>query len=178
MGFTLPANTNATERSTTVITLESNALSPVSVRPATEADREFLRRLHHRAYRAVVEEQFGSWDERAQDGWFAKGLPVTAYTIIEHLGVPVGAAAVQDARDQIEIVEIQVLPEWQGRQIGTRYVSEQLERARVRGVPVRLRVLRLNRARELYERLGFHVVHELPDHLGMIWVPTPVGDAG
>lgn len=45
--------------------------SLITRRPATEADREWARQLHHRVVRDVVERQFGSWDEDQQDRFFA-----------------------------------------------------------------------------------------------------------
>ena len=35
-------------------------------REATESDREYARRVHHLAYREIVERQFGEWDEAAR----------------------------------------------------------------------------------------------------------------
>jgi len=43
----------------------------VSRRPATAADMEFARSVHHRAYREVIELQYGSWSVDAQDKFFA-----------------------------------------------------------------------------------------------------------
>lgn len=40
-------------------------------RPATDADTEFARGVHHLAYRNVVERQFGEWDVVRQDQFFA-----------------------------------------------------------------------------------------------------------
>lgn len=37
------------------------------MRPAVPADTHFARRVHHAAYREVVERQFGSCNEEQQD---------------------------------------------------------------------------------------------------------------
>jgi len=58
--------------------------------------------------------------------------------------------------DSLYIVELQVLPELQGRGIGTAVVRKVIEQGANRGVPVTLSVVPGNpRAKRLYERLGF-----------------------
>jgi len=58
--------------------------------------------------------------------------------------------------DSLYIVELQVLPELQGRGIGTAVVRKVIEQGANRGVPVTLSVVPANpRAKRLYERLGF-----------------------
>ena len=42
----------------------------VSRRPATAADMDFARSVHHRAYRDVIERQYGPWDKETQDRLF------------------------------------------------------------------------------------------------------------
>lgn len=130
----------------------------ISSRPATPADTPFLRQLHHRAYRDVVVRQFGSWDEAAQDGWFEKGLAEADFSVVEEQGVAIGAVGLNELPDQLELVELQVLPEWQGRGFGTALLRAELERAQRLDKPLRLRVLLENRARSLYERHGFAIV--------------------
>jgi GNAT superfamily N-acetyltransferase len=140
-------------------------------RPSTPADRTFLRNLHHAVYRDVVVRQFGSWDERAQDEWFEKGLAEAVMSIVEEAGVPVGAIGLNTAPDCLHLVELQILPQWQNRGLGSTLVDRQLSEARARGVPIRLRVLRENRARLLYERKGFAVTGETDTHYLMEWHP-------
>ena len=42
----------------------------ITLRPALDVDTEFARAVHHQAYRDVVVRQYGTWDEKAQDGYF------------------------------------------------------------------------------------------------------------
>lgn len=67
----------------------------------------------------------------------------------------------------MRIIEIQLLPEFQGHGIGTALLQRELRFADARGLPVRLQVLRENRARTLYERLGFRVCGETDTHFLM-----------
>ena len=74
---------------------------------------------------------------------------------------------VKELADQIKLDQLFLLPEHQCNGIGTALVREILERARHLKVPVRLRVLRVNPAKRLYERMGFFVTAEEPQRFYM-----------
>jgi ribosomal protein S18 acetylase RimI-like enzyme len=143
----------------------------VRTRPSTPADHAFLRELHHAAYRDAIVRQFGAWDERAQDAWFEQGLELAVFSIVEEAELRIGAIALVSAPDCLHLVELQILPEWQDRGLGSALIDRQLSEARARGVPIRLRVLRENRARALYQRKGFVVTGENDTHYLMEWRP-------
>ena len=65
---------------------------------------------------------------------------------------------------ELNLANIRVAPEYQGQGIGTRLIGEMLREAHQQGLPVTLRVLKVNPARRLYERLGFVVVGETQTH--------------
>ena len=71
--------------------------------------------------------------------------------------------------DDISINEIEVLPQYQRQGIGTQLLVQQLDEARRVRLPIRLQVLRENRACNLYERLGFKVYDKTETHLLMEW---------
>src|SRR5688500_329595 len=96
-------------------------------RASTPAAHRFLRELHHAAYRDVVVRQFGAWDERAQDAWFEQGLQVAVFSIVEEGEVPIGAIALSSAPDCLHLVELQILPEWQNRGLGSALLDRQLD---------------------------------------------------
>lgn len=58
------------------------------------------------------------------------------------------------------ILQAQILPEHQGRGIGSQLIQALVAEARIAGVPLKLKVLRINPALRLYERLSFRVVGE------------------
>jgi GNAT superfamily N-acetyltransferase len=58
------------------------------------------------------------------------------------------------------LMQIQLLPAWQGQGIGAEVIAALVAKARDEGFPVTLSVLKGNPARRLYERLGFRVVAE------------------
>ena len=140
----------------------------VTTRPATPDDKELLRRIHHDAYRDVVTRQFGPWNEAEQNRWFDKGFVASGLRVIELDGVAVGSIASIDEGDQVFLCGVQILPEYQNRGIGSELVRAELARAKSLGKPLRLQVLRENRARALYERLGFQMTGETEHHFTML----------
>ena len=53
-----------------------------------------------------------------------------------------------------------LLPEYQGRGIGSKLVEDVLRVARIKNLPVKLWVLQVNPARRFYEHMGFQVVEQ------------------
>ena len=137
----------------------------VTRRPALETDADFARRVHHRAYREVVERQFGLWDEAQQDRFFDGDWRAGGFEIVLCDGVPCGYLCVEDRPDDVHVREIVLLPEFQGRGIGSRLLSDVIAHARQRGVPVRLGTHHQNRAQRLYRRLGFREIGRTGTHL-------------
>ena len=78
--------------------------------------------------------------------------------------------------------EIQLLPAYQGKGFGSNLVRELIDDARTKCLPLRLRVLKQNHARELYLRLGFVETSEIETHYYMEWrenkLPHQTGSDG
>jgi len=73
---------------------------------------------------------------------------------------------------ELVIVSIQLLPQHQGRGIGTSLIDVLFKEARDEGKRLTLQVLKVNdRARQLYERLGFSTVEETDTHYLMKAAP-------
>ncbi len=75
--------------------------------------------------------------------------------IISWANTPVGCIAYRVHTTAIDLDYIALLPEFQRRGIGTHLVGQVVADADRAQLPVRLRVLRVNPARFLYERFGF-----------------------
>lgn len=141
----------------------------IVLRPALESDREFSRLLHHACYRDVVERQFGSWDEELQDRFFADGWIPGKSQIVEREGLAVGVFRRTIFADHIFIHEIQIHHDAQKQGIGSHILRGQMKESRLRGVPLRLQALRVNRARGLYSRFGFRETGENEHSVFMEW---------
>jgi len=74
--------------------------------------------------------------------------------------------------DALVLANIHILPEYQEHGLGTDVIKTLLEQARHEKVPVTLRVLKVNPARYLYERLGFFITGETTTHYLMSTSPA------
>jgi ribosomal protein S18 acetylase RimI-like enzyme len=139
-------------------------------RPADPvADFERLYAWREAGFRALVE-QGGPWIEAEQRRGLADDLAAQPYEILlDDDGAPVGNLAVRAREDHDFLDEIVVAPEHRGRGVGTQVMRELMAAARARGVPLRLSVRGGNRARSLYERLGFRVIHVAPPRTFLQW---------
>ncbi|WP_089083289.1 GNAT family N-acetyltransferase [Aquitalea magnusonii] len=70
-------------------------------------------------------------------------------------GNAVGLMKVFKTEKEWNLIQVQILPRFQGKGIGRFLIYTLLEDAKRNGVVVRLSVLRGNPARHLYEKLGF-----------------------
>ena len=136
-------------------------------RPASSQDRPFVEAANRRAYEELVVRQFGAWDDDTQARNFDEKWQRAGFEIVEVAGTPVGAIWTTDQGDHLRLREVFLLPEWQGRGLGSHLVRQELGKARRRCKPLRLSLLRMNRARSLYERLGFSVCGEEETKLWM-----------
>ena len=80
--------------------------------------------------------------------------------IVMKNGERVGHLKVVRDRDPWELAQIQIAPAHQRCGIGKSLLARLLEDARSANVGIELVVLKLNPAKHLYERLGFHIVDE------------------
>jgi ribosomal protein S18 acetylase RimI-like enzyme len=128
----------------------------VRLRPACADDREFFF-LTRRAALGPYAEAISGWDDVEQCALAEKEFEELPVEIVEEGGTPVGYLCVLRHEDHDFIDEVALVPEDQGRGIGSSLVRDVMGAASKRGVPVRLSVLVNNPARRLYEGLGFRV---------------------
>lgn len=130
------------------------------LRRASESDKRFLYLLHCATMRDAIEKTWG-WDDAWQRNEFEKRFREQLVSIIEAGGRDAGGLWLESSPHLIYIADLQVLPELQGRGIGTSVLRGLIADGAARYVPVELAVLQVNpRARRLYERLGFKVADE------------------
>lgn len=126
------------------------------VRPATEADYDFLYDLHRQAFYTYVDQTWG-WDEVTQQFMFRAEYAAVPRQVVLLDGEAIGSIAIEDQGEALFLDYIAILPAFQGRGVGTALVQWLVEEAQRRLLPVRLHVLKVDPARVLYERLGFVV---------------------
>lgn len=139
------------------------------LRPAKTDDRDFLFHLNEATMREHVERVWG-WDDAEQTTFFENRFQPERWQIIQAGGKDIGVLIVEDEGEEIYLAEIEILPEWQGRGIGSSVVRSLMKRAIASGKPLTLRVLHVNeRALSLYERLGFRPFKEIETHIYLRW---------
>jgi ribosomal protein S18 acetylase RimI-like enzyme len=144
---------------------------PHSLRPVSDADSLWLWSLKRATMKAYVEQTWGRWDDTEQAERFRQGFRPADVSIIVLDGHDAGLLHVERSPGEINLVNIQVAPEFQNRGLGTEVMHALLAEARREKLPLRLQVLRVNPARRLYERIGFAVAGETDTHYQMRWTP-------
>ncbi len=143
----------------------------ITRRPATEEDAEFARAVHHEAFRDVVEKQFGEWDDRMQDDFFKSDWTPGQTEIIYNDAEPCGYVYIIRDPDKITLQELVVSPKFKGKGIGTKVLEEVIAESKETGLPVKLEVLKENKAQDLYRRYGFKDKETTETHFEMEFNP-------
>lgn len=126
-----------------------------TLRPATADDHDFVVEVNRAAMGSYLKATFG-WDEAAQNAYFAESFDASGGQVIRVDGVNVGELLVDERPHELVLVRIALLPDWQGRGIGSEVVRMLVERARELGAALVLQVFKTNPgAARLYESLGF-----------------------
>ena len=143
--------------------------SPDSIRfrPKRDDDRPFLAMLYastRQQEMALIDwtdEQkraFLQWQFDAQTVHYDEQYAGADFLVLEQDGVPIGRLYVDRREDEIEVIDIALLPECRGSGLGSRLLHDVLREAEQSGKRVKIYVENFNPARRLYDRLGFQHV--------------------
>ena len=152
----------------------------IRLRRATPADDSFLYRVFAGTRRHELAAT--GWDELAQDALlrtqhtaqqrsYRSEYPDASFDIVLLWGYPAGRLYVNRGTHTIHVIDIALLPEFRARGLGTHLLAALLEEGAAGERRVSLNVDGSNRARGLYERLGFRVVRGDGVYLGLEWLP-------
>ena len=137
-----------------------------SLRPARIDDLEPMMAIGHEGIRPYVEAVRG-WDEAEEERGFAAHFVPDLISIILVDGREVGYIKLEDRGDHIYLDGIYLDETHRSQGLGRDIIGGVLSDAHADGKRVRLRVLKPNPARRLYERLGFREVGGDRDHFDM-----------
>ncbi|HEX8369174.1 MAG TPA: GNAT family N-acetyltransferase [Pyrinomonadaceae bacterium] len=129
-------------------------------------DFEFLWQLHNAALKKYITATWG-WNEALQRQFFAESFNPEDGKIVVADGKDAGFLRISEKETEIVLISIRLLPEFQNRGIGTKLIKDVLDQARAKNKPVRLQVLKVNPAQNLYEKLGFKIFGETGTHFLM-----------
>lgn len=139
-------------------------------RPALETDRTFLEEVHVAALGPVALVGYG-WPAITLREQFRSEIDLVTCHVIVIDGYRGGYISVEDRGSFWYIDAIAIARRHQGKGVGTLVLCDVL--ADAGSQPVRLNVLHVNRARSLYERLGFRIIGRDERRQIMEW-RTPV----
>ena len=133
-------------------------VEPLSFRPAVESDIPFLLELRRQT---MSEHLTASGVIQSKEEHMGRVLAAfECALVVMQKSEPIGLLKVDCKKKEWELVQIQLLPSVQGQGIGDYLLRSLVQQARAANVSLRLRVLKANPARRLYERVGFVVVAE------------------
>jgi GNAT superfamily N-acetyltransferase len=150
----------------------------VTQRPATADDLDLLYDILRTCMRDYVVQTWGAWDEAWQRARFDEVTRPEHHVILESNRTPVGCVCLLRQPDELRLVRLFVLPAFQNQGIGSGVLATLTREADERGLPIRLRVLRVNPAQRLYERYGFARVDDGnadDPHIAMVRPPCGAG---
>ncbi len=136
--------------------------SPVQIR-----DTEFMWTVFRITMKQYITLARGEWDELREETQFKDQLDESASRLI-FTDNTVAGFIMTPIKDGVRWIHtICILPEHQGKGLGTAVIRSVINQAQREGVSLYLNVLRVNPARKLYERMGFQVIDETRFHFKM-----------
>ena len=155
------------------------SLPNVALRAVTPADDEFLLAVYGSSRAAELQqvewaegqkETFLRWQFDLQRREYDARFPDARYQLILIDEEPAGRIWVGEDEEQIRLLDIALLPQFQKRGAGTVLVKELMQEAGRAGKLLRHMVFVLNDdAHRFYERLGFVVIEDVGAYKHMEW---------
>lgn len=151
----------------------------LTLRPVTKEDDQFLLTLYGSTRDAELSQV--EWGEGQRDvfvGWqfdmqrreYDARFPNARYQVILIDGEPAGRIWIGEDEEQIRLLDIAFLPQFQRRGAGTILLKELMKEAERAGKFLRHMVFVLNNnAHRFYERLGFVVIEDIGAYKHMEW---------
>lgn len=170
----------------------SDAESPLpkggtlSVRPVTPDDDDFLLSVYFSTradelaqaeWQAGQKEAFVKWQFEMQRREYDGRFPDAEYYLILIDDKPAGRIWIGQDDEQIRLLDIALLPEFQNRGAGTYLLRQLIAAAGKSNKYLRHMVFVLNNeAHRFYERLGFMIIEDLGAYKHMEWKPERSGE--
>nr|WP_319393768.1 GNAT family N-acetyltransferase [uncultured Desulfobacter sp.] len=139
-----------------------------NLRKATFDDIEFIFQLRIQTMKKDFDNTLG-WHEGEQRRRAADEIQHAQIIMMNQTDI--GVIKVIPRTKKLHLHQMQILPEYQGRGIGSKLVSQVLDCAKNKKIPVTLLVLKGAAAKRIYDRFGFSVINEYENNYMMRWQP-------
>ncbi|SDY46836.1 Acetyltransferase (GNAT) family protein [Proteiniborus ethanoligenes] len=134
------------------------------LKKATLEDYDFIYGVKKRTLRSHIEKIWG-WDEEYQKKDFSENFIPSRNNIILVNDINIGVLEVAEEDKIIHITELEILPEFQGKGIGSEVIKDILKDGKEKGKKVKIGCFKINEgAKSLYLRLGFKILDETETH--------------
>lgn len=134
------------------------------LRQSTMEDKEFIYNLKKLVLKEYIDEIWG-WDEEYQRKDFEMYYNPVNNKIITCNNSDIGILETSEDNDEIHIIEIAILPEYQGNSIGTNVLKQIIDNSKATDKRVKIGCFKINReAKKLYIKLGFKQIEETRTH--------------
>ena len=159
---------------------EADCAQRITLRPVTAGDEGVLLEIYKSSRGDDLRglgwpedrvNEFLGMQYEAQKNFLANEYKRAADELILCEGEPAGRLIVERREHEIRLIDLALLPEHRNSHIGTFLIQKVQKEARHEEKPVRLQVIRFNRAVNLLERLGFTRTSETGTHFQMEWLP-------
>jgi GNAT superfamily N-acetyltransferase len=156
----------------------------VALRAVQREDEDFLLSVY--AASRADEMALVDWDEaqkmaflrsqfEAQAAQYHARFPDAEYSIILYKGSPVGRFWIGRTPEQIRLLDIAILPEFQNQGVGGVLLKSLMAESEATGVPLRHMVFKMNTAAlRFYERFGFSPIEDVGAYIHMERQPSNV----
>jgi GNAT superfamily N-acetyltransferase len=152
----------------------------ISLRPVTADDAELLLQIY-KSSRGEDLRGLGWSEDRiseflgmqyvAQKRFYEGEYKRATDEIILWEGKPAGRLVVERREHEIRCIDVALLPAHRNNGVGAFLIRKLQDEARQAKKPLRLQVIRFNRAVSLFERSGFVRTSETGTHFQMEWMP-------
>jgi ribosomal protein S18 acetylase RimI-like enzyme len=133
------------------------SMAQLARRPTTAADFEVTLAIKKQALGPYIEQVWG-WEDEFQRAFHSENFKPDKTTLLLYEGREVGLLESEERADSLFIQSLLLVPEFQGKGIGTALLNEFITKALAVDKPVRLDVLQVNKsALKLYQKLGFTI---------------------
>jgi len=157
----------------------------LTLRPVTKEDDPFLlsvyastraEELDQAEWQDGQREAFVRWQFDLQRREYDARFPDARYELIMIDGEPAGRIWMGEDKEQIRLLDIALLPQFQRRGAGTVLLKRLMAEAAEAGKMLRHMVFVLNNdAHRFYERLGFVIIEDLGAYKHMEYSPRQTG---